>query len=74
MANVSESARKTRALKVRLHPAVYAKLEALAANEGLTMGDWIAVQVETRRKPRLDRRQVTKLLAENRRAAAGLHG
>lgn len=72
MANTTETERKTKPLKIRLSTATYARLEALAANEGTTMGGWIAGVIEAARKPRMDRRDVRETLAENRRKAAGV--
>jgi predicted DNA-binding protein len=72
MANTNESERKTKPLKIRLTREHYAKLEALAAREGTTMGGWVAMALDAERKPAMDRRDVRMTLAANRRTAAGV--
>lgn len=74
MANTNESERKTKPLKIRLTRDNYAKLEALAAREGTTMGGWIAGVLDGERLPKIadDRRAVRRALADNRRAASGV--
>jgi len=71
--NTAEAERKTKPLKIRLTPAEYAKLEALAASEGVTLGAWVSCQIAARRAPRMDRREVRAELKAARRLAAGDH-
>ncbi len=72
MANTNETERKTKPLKIRLTPETYKRLEALAAQEGQTLGGWISDVINASRKPRLDRRTVRAELAEARRLSAGV--
>ncbi len=72
MANTNETERKTKPLKIRLTPETYARLEALAAQAGQTMGGWIADTINAWRKPRMDRRTVRAKLSEARRLSSGV--
>lgn len=72
MAKTEERERKTKSLKIRLTPDTYARLEALAAKEGTTMGGWIADIVNAGRAPRMAPRAVRAALEANRRAASGV--
>jgi len=74
MTDKSEAQRNTRSLKIRLAPATYARLEALAARAGLTLGGWITASIEAEHAPELERSKVKRLLAHARRRAAGIHG